>query len=289
MASTVSHWTQVNGLRVHCSTTVPMVGGPPLVLVHGLGVSSRYLLPTARALARRFDVYAIDLPGSGRSERPADPLNLAQSAQVLLRWMDENHLKRPSFLGNSMGCQVLLELAVAAPERVDRLVLVGPTADPRWRSFARQVPRWLLELFREPLSLLPILLRDYLTFGPLRFLRTARFALADRPEDKLTRVQAPTLVVRGERDAFVSDTWVKQCASLLPVATTATVPDAAHAVNYSAPEALAQVVAPFLQATGTEEQMSWAAPQVSTPRVAMGVRGRPAAGARTRRQVLSSR
>jgi len=220
-----------------------------LVLVHGLGVSSTYLLPTVQALAAHFDVYAVDLPGSGRSERPARPLSIAELAETLVRWLDAVHLERPSFLGNSMGCQVLLELAVTAPERVDRLVLVGPTVDPRWRSVARQVPRWLLEVFREPLSLLPILLRDYLTFGPLRFFRTARFALSDRPEEKMPRVRAPTLVARGERDAFVSDSWVQRCRRLLPSATTATIGGAAHAANYSAPEALARVVAPFLERT----------------------------------------
>jgi pimeloyl-ACP methyl ester carboxylesterase len=251
MSGTVSQWTEVNGLRVHSHRATPPFGGPPVVLVHGLGVSSRYLLPTARALATRFDVYAIDLPGSGRSERPTHPLTFAEAAETLLRWLDAIHLERPSFLGNSMGCQVLLELAVAAPQRVDRLVLAGPTVDPRWRSLASQVPRWLLELFREPLSLLPILLRDYWTFGPMRFFETGRFALSDRPEDKMPHVRAPTLVVRGERDAFVSDAWVQRCAQLLPVAATATVRGAAHAVNYSAPEALARVVAPFLESTAT--------------------------------------
>ena len=246
MLRTVSRWTMVNGLGVHSVTAAPPAGGPPLVLVHGLGVSSRYLLPTARVLARHFEVHAVDLPGSGQSERPVQALNLADAAQTLLRWMDAVRLERASFLGNSMGCQVLLELAVAAPERVDRLVLAGPTVDPRWRSFARQVPRWLLELFREPLSLLPILLRDYFTFGPLRFFTTARFALSDTPEEKMPQVRAPTLVVRGERDAFVSDAWMERCAQLLPRATTATVRGAGHAVNYSAPAALARIVAPFL-------------------------------------------
>jgi 2-hydroxy-6-oxonona-2,4-dienedioate hydrolase len=246
MVRTVSCWTMVNGLGVHSTRAAPAAGGPPLVLVHGLGVSSRYLLPTARVLASRFDVHAVDLPGSGRSERPARTLRVAGAAQTLLRWMDAVRLERASFLGNSLGCQVLLDLAIAAPERVDRLVLAGPTVDPRWRSFSRQVPRWLLALFREPLSLLPILLRDYWTFGPLRFLTAARFALLDRPEEKMPQVRAPTLVLRGERDAFVSNEWMERCAELLPLATTATVPGAGHAVNYAAPEALARIVAPFL-------------------------------------------
>lgn len=113
-------------------------------------------------------------------------------------------------------------------------MLTGPTVDRRWRSVARQVPRWLLELKREQLSLLPILLGDYLRFGPVSMLDTARFALADAPEDKMPRVVAPTLVVRGERDAFVFDAWLRRCAELLPAGDIATIAGAAHAVNFSA-------------------------------------------------------
>ena len=47
--------------------------GPPVVLVHGYGVSSAYLLPLARALAGRCAVYVPDLPGHGRSEDPETP------------------------------------------------------------------------------------------------------------------------------------------------------------------------------------------------------------------------
>jgi pimeloyl-ACP methyl ester carboxylesterase len=174
-------------------------------------------------------------------------LDLRELAQALLRWMDAIGLERTSFLGNSMGCQVLVELALAAPDRVDRLVLTGPTVDPRWRSIAKQIPRWILEASREPLSIMPILLRDYFRFGPLRFLRTARFALADRIEDQLSQVRAPALVLRGERDAFTSPAWIERFAELLPNGRATVVPNAAHAVTYSAPDALAQTIRAFLR------------------------------------------
>jgi pimeloyl-ACP methyl ester carboxylesterase len=235
-----SRYIEAGGFRLHMNVGTP--SGPPMVLVHGLGVSSRYLLPTARALERKLTVYAPDLPGSGKSETPAEPLDLRALAEILLRWLDVMKLERASFLGNSMGCQVLVELALLAPDRVDRLVLTGPTVDPQWRSFAKQIPRWLLEIVREPLKLLPTLIRDYLRFGPLRFFRTGRFAIADRMEEKLSRIRAPTLVVRGARDAFVSTKWIERIARLLPNGRAVVVPNAAHAVTYSAPEALARII-----------------------------------------------
>lgn len=239
-----SRETKVDGLRVHAK--VGNASGPPLIFVHGLGVSSRYLLPTAKLLAPSFTVYAPDLPGTGRSEKPRRALDVPQLARALLGWLDAMQLDRASFLGNSLGCQVLIELAVIAPERVDRLVLTGPTVDPRWRTLAKQIPRWLLEATREPLALLPVLVRDYLIFGPLRFLRSGRFALEDRVEDKLSHVRAPSLVVRGARDAFVSAEWLEQIVSRMPNARAATIAGAAHAVTYSQPAALARLVLGFL-------------------------------------------
>jgi pimeloyl-ACP methyl ester carboxylesterase len=149
-------------------------------------------------------------------------------------------------LGNSFGCEVIVALAVAAPERVSGLVLLGPTVDPRWRTFLRQVPRWLLEATREPWSILPILALDYLRCGTRRFFATARFALAYRMEDDLPSVHAPTLFVSGERDAFVSPAWAERVTNLLSNGELATLAGAVHAANYSAPEELARVVRAFL-------------------------------------------
>ena len=240
-----SQWTRVHGRKMHARRG-GMIGKPAIVLVHGLGVSSAYLVPTAQVLASDHAVYAPDLPGFGRSESPRRALDIAALATELLSWMDVMKLERPVLLGNSMGCQILVALAVAAPERVDRLVLVGPTVDPRWRSFARQIPRWLLEATREPLSIFPILASDYLRCGPRRFFATGRFALMYEMEHELPRVVAPALVVRGERDAFVSSAWVDRVTSLLPYGQSATIAGAAHAANYSAPEALARLVRAFV-------------------------------------------
>lgn len=241
-----SRWAKVDGLRVHAK--VGNTSGPPLVFVHGLGVSSRYLLPTAKLLEPAMTVYAPELPGTGRSEKPRRALDVPQLARSLLRWMDAMQLDRASFLGNSLGSQVLVELAVKAPSRVDRLILTGPTVDPKWRTLAKQLPRWFIEVTREPLALLPTLIRDYLIFGPLRFLRGGRFALEDPIEEKLPLVRAPSLVIRGARDAFVSPEWLERMVSLMPNARAETIAGAAHAVTYSQPAALARVVLPFLSA-----------------------------------------
>lgn len=216
--------------------------GDPIVCVHGIGVSSRYFVPLARALGRERRVLVPDLPGFGRSPKPPRVLGISELADALREFLDAEALERVPLVANSMGCQIVLDLAVRSPERVSSLVLVGPTVDPYRRSVRQQVPRFVLDSVREPPSLLAIVALDYAIFGPLRFVATARAALRDRPEEKLPHVDVPTLVVRGERDGFVSQRWCEDAARLLPRGRLAVVPGVAHAAHYAAPERVAALV-----------------------------------------------
>ncbi len=226
-------------------------GATPLVFVHGLGVSSRYLMPTAARLAGERRVYLPDLPGFGRSAKPPRPLDVGEHVEVLAAWLDAARLERAVLVGNSMGCQVIAELAARRPERVERAVLVGPTMDPAAPSLLRQTARLLATGLFEPPGLNLIVAAEYLLVaGPLRTLATARAALAHRLEERLPLLGAPTLVVRGSRDLIAPQAWAERVTRLLPHGRLAVVPGAAHAVNYNSPDDLARLVRAFLAATG---------------------------------------
>lgn len=160
--------------------------------------------------------------------------------------METAELPSATLVGNSLGCQLVVELAVRHPERVERGVLIGPTVDTYAATFLRQTARLFLDSLREPPTLWALIALDYLVFGPRRLLATSRQALADPVEEKLPRVAVPTLVVRGERDAIVSERWAKEAARLLPRGRLVVVPGKAHAVNYNAPAALARIVEEFV-------------------------------------------
>ena len=85
-----SRWDVVLGYCMHTRVSTGEVppGCPAVVLVHGLGVSSRYMVPTGERLAPYCHVYAPDLPGWGRSERPPHALTIGEMADVLNAWMD---------------------------------------------------------------------------------------------------------------------------------------------------------------------------------------------------------
>lgn len=222
----------------------------PVVLVHGLGMSSRYMLPALGALAADFDVYAPDLPGFGRSSRPPETLDIPALSQTLLAWMDALGLERPLLVGNSFGCQVILDLAVRHPARAAGLVLQGPTPDPYHRSLFRHGARLLLDAFLEPARLLPIAVSDYLRAGVLRFMQTFKLLVDDPVEEKLPLVRVPTLVVRGAHDPIVPQEWAERLVSALPDASLIVVPHAAHAVNFSHPDVLAGIVRTLAQRAG---------------------------------------
>lgn len=243
-----SRWVPVDGWRMHVrvSENPPTRGGPVVVLVHGLIVSGRYMQPTLQHLAPSCRVYAPDLPGFGRSDKPPRTLDVDALSDALAAWMRAANIGSATLVGNSLGCQIVASLAARYPSLVERAVLQGPTMDRGARSVPRQVARFLRNAPREPSSLLSIELRDYQAAGLRRGWRTLRAALEDRIEENLPRVRAPTLVVRGSRDPICTQRWAEEVAGLLPRGRLVVVPGAAHTLNFAAPAEFARLIRGFI-------------------------------------------
>jgi 2-hydroxy-6-oxonona-2,4-dienedioate hydrolase len=243
-----SEWIRTEGLLMHARLSVDPTPSSslPLVLVHGIGVASRFMVPVAELLAPYHRVYAPDLPGFGKSEKPAHALSLVELTDALAWWTREIGLERAAFLGNSFGCQIVADLALRYPELVERVVLQGPTIDPQGRTAWQQVERWLTNSRQEPLSHGLISAREYPHCGLRRLIRTFRYALEDRIEEKLPHMRVPALVVRGSRDPIVPQRWAEEATRLLPMGRLAVIPGAPHTVVYDAPLKLVRVVRPFL-------------------------------------------
>jgi pimeloyl-ACP methyl ester carboxylesterase len=131
--------------------------GEPLVLLHGIGMSRRAWDPVIPALAERFDVIAVDLPGFGDSPSmppPAesDPATLAAAVAELL---DGLAITAPHLVGNSLGGWTALELAGQRPAA--SLTLLSPAGlwrqnTPLYCLVSLRVSRWLARRLRRPLS-----------------------------------------------------------------------------------------------------------------------------------------
>jgi pimeloyl-ACP methyl ester carboxylesterase len=138
-------------------------------------------------------------------------------------------------------------LAQGRPELVGPLTLVGPTVDPRYRSWSVHAVRLALDSLREPPGMWRILVADYARMGSRRLAATASAALEDRPEDHVATLRQPVLVVRGERDAICTLEWAAECASRAPHGSFAPVAKAAHAAHFSHPLVVARLVESFLE------------------------------------------
>jgi 2-hydroxy-6-oxonona-2,4-dienedioate hydrolase len=243
-----SRETEVNGVSIHALISVDAAPpeAPPIVLVHGSGLSGQYMIPTARALTSDFPVYVPDIPGYGASGDPGKILNIEEMADWLVDWMDEIRLPRASFMGNSFGCQVIIELAARYPEYAERLLLQGPTTPPSERSVFRQFTRWRQNEPFNPMWLGDVTQLDYDRAGLLRLLQSYIYQVTDPIEDKVPRIQAPTLIMRGEYDPVAYQEFCENLAELFPRGELVVIPDVAHTLVFTAPEALAETTREYM-------------------------------------------
>src|SRR5262249_60605096 len=111
--------------------------------------------PAARRLPARPPTFVPDRPGMGRSLRPSRPLDLPGLAAALIAYCDAVGVERATFVGNSLGCPLIVEVASTYPERIERAVLVSPAGGPNNIPVGRAVRQMLLDAPREPPSMGP--------------------------------------------------------------------------------------------------------------------------------------
>lgn len=217
--------------------------GETYLLVHGIGVSSRYFERLAPVLAAHGRTIGVDLPGFGRAPRPSHPYTVDDFAAVLARLLDELGLRRCVLVGHSMGTQVAARLAVTRPDLVARLVLIGPVMAPRDRTPLRAGWRLLLDTLRERPRSNRIVIGDYLRCGPRWYLAVLPSMLAHRLESELARIDVPVQLIRGERDPIARGDWVAALARIARRGSALTVPGAPHVVMHARPHAVGSAIA----------------------------------------------
>jgi pimeloyl-ACP methyl ester carboxylesterase len=222
--------------------------GPPVVTLHGLGATKASFLPTVAALAPRFRVIAVDLPGFGDSDKPVGaPYDARYFAGAVVELLDALGLDRAHVVGNSLGGRVALELGLRAPERVERLALLAPSM--AWRRGRPWAP--MLRLVRPELGVLPHaprpvverlvdrlipgardgwaaagideFLRSFVTpRGRAAFYATARQIYLEEPEGddgfwpRLRTLSVDSLFVWGRRDRLVPLAFARHVTEALP-------------------------------------------------------------------------
>lgn len=235
---------------------------PPVVLVHGFTQTRRSWRPLLPRLAARHRVLAVDAPGHGRSA--ATRTDLVEGARLLGETGGE-----AAYVGYSMGGRLTLHLALARPDLVRRVVLVGATAgldteDERAdrraadEALARDLERDGLDAFLERWLANPLFAtlpagaaaledrRENTVEGLAESLRRTGTGTQEPLWDRLPRLQVPALLVAGERDAKFTALAERMAAAWGGPATVAVVADAGHACHLEQPERFLDLVEPFL-------------------------------------------
>jgi pimeloyl-ACP methyl ester carboxylesterase len=221
---------------------------PPLVLIHGLGMSADYWTAyTFPALAASYRLIALDLPGFGRSGGLPRFTLAAYSAVVRGLIAQVAPGRRVHLLGHSMGGQISIAVAAHAPEQIRSLTLVGSAGLP-WREAPWRVP---LRAAFDRCNYQPRLLRYGFQARPLgrsyRECLAMILAEAGTTEALLPRITAPTLLVWGENDYMVPLRYGRTMARLLPNARLAVGRGLSHVPFFQRPAAFHRLVADFLQ------------------------------------------
>jgi pimeloyl-ACP methyl ester carboxylesterase len=252
---------------------------PPLVLLHGLGGTKSSWLPIVPALAARYRVLAIDLPGFGASSKPIGAYNAAWFAHHVVALIDRLGHERVLLAGNSMGGRISMELAMGEPDRVGAIACLCPAAAFSYRPlawaarlarpelgvFAARLPRGriyegLKELFAVPSrvedSWYDAAVDDFLQVwrsprARLAFFAALRHIYLEEPYGdagfwgRLAAMETPALYVYGRKDALITSRFAEKVRTTVPEARVNVWNDCGHVPQIEHPERTAKKLLDF--------------------------------------------
>ena len=265
----------VGGARLYYFAAGTRGGGEPLVLIHGFPTSSHLWQDLVPLLPEGRRVVVLDLLGYGRSDPPGDlSLHIKAHADRLLVLLDLLGINRACLIGHDIGGGIAQAVAVKAPHRVSHLCLIGSVAFDDWPSREVKMARATLPLTRHlPATWLLGVLKTDLARGYVdadlaarsidRYIKSfstpaGRDLLvahlealnsADTVEigARLGLVPAPTAIVHGAHDPFVSVSTARRLHQAIRGSTLEVLDAGRHFLPEESPERLAELIAELIE------------------------------------------
>jgi pimeloyl-ACP methyl ester carboxylesterase len=233
-------------------------GDLPVLVLHGWGAHLEAIEPILGHLDCAAELVALDLPGFGESEPPAEPWDADSYARFVFAFLDELGIERCHVIGHSHGGRVAICMAADRAERIDRLLLCDSAGlrPKRGLRYHRRVATAKLgrlvgrfggapgRRFQERMRR-RVASRDYLEASEA-MRATFRLVIAEDLADRLPRLQAPTLLVWGDRDEDTPLWMAHRMEELIPDAGLVVLEDAGHYSYADAPGAFGSVARRFL-------------------------------------------
>ncbi|MCT2346903.1 alpha/beta hydrolase [Niallia taxi] len=253
-------YLSVAGINLYCEYIINEK--PPIVLIHGFASSTYTFRRVIPFLQKHYSVIAIDLPGFGKSDKSTSFIYSFQNyAKLLLECMNQFGYSNFSIVAHSMGGQIALNMALLAPERVSKLVLLCSSGYLK-RARKALIYTSYLPLFdklayyyvqkkgvRHHLNNVffdKTLINDEMIeeFGkPLSekgfykaLIRLLRHREGDLLPNQLQDIHAPTLLIWGEEDRVVPLEIGKRLVRDLPDARLITYKKTGHLITEEQPE-----------------------------------------------------
>jgi pimeloyl-ACP methyl ester carboxylesterase len=193
----------------------------------------------------KYHIVIVDLPGYGKTPKPADVLSIVELAAIVTKVARQLTLERPLILGHSMGCQIVAHSVKDAPQLYSKMILISPTVNASERRLFIQAVRLMEDIFFEPVRAGIIIFTDYMRMGLHRYLVTCRYMLHDQIEETLRNCPIPVLLVRGQRDVISPSSWIQELRDVTS-GRVCEIAHGPHAVQLQSPRFLAEICHEFI-------------------------------------------
>lgn len=261
---------QSNGIELYYEV---QGAGKPLVLISGLGYSSWQWHKMVPLLAERFQVVTFDNRGVGQSDKPAGPYTAQMLAADTVGLLDALTIEKAVVLGHSMGGFVAQAMALDFPQRVEKLILCSTNfGGPRHVPVTAEAMKILADVTSDPLTRFknglavstapgwaeknPGMIEEWIKWRAANPIEPAHYqaqmavGLSLMPEaaafeDKLPRLNVPTLILFGAHDKVVPPANADMLAQKIAGSRVVIFPDAGHFFPIEIPEAASRAITDF--------------------------------------------
>ena len=271
-------WFRVGDSRLRCWRVGPEAG-EPWVMLHGLGSIAASWTTLLRELRKECRIVVPELSWLGGSDVPDGALAVQDGTEVACALIEREFPGRPvTLVGNSLGGWVALRLALARPDLVSRLVLVGPGGyrEQDWAHIETLIrvtdlsdtDRLLAAMFVRPPISQRILRHGFLAAFTSKAVRGALGKMSEDDAiaaEDLARIQAPTALVWGEHDGIFFVEVAERIAAAMPHGVLYRVETAGHIVQWESPKSLVDAVRDFRLRTRGPQPDPQASPRPGPP------------------------